>query len=161
MPDFLPRSNPWRAILWGGLLGGLGDFLFAFIFYGWKIRVFQSVAAGLLGREVAFAGGAPTFALGVGLHFLIGIIWAALFHVLTRLLPALIRSTANTVLAGLLFGLVVFYGMNSVVLPLSALHTQAWPPAWAPWPITAHMLVVGLPIALVARRYSARPPAHE
>jgi hypothetical protein len=153
MPDPLSRSSAWRAILWGGLLGGLGDFLFAFIFYGWKISVFQTVAGGLIGRKAALAGGMPTFALGVALHFAIGIIWAALFWVLARAVPGLLRSTANAVFAGLLYGLVVFYGMNSVVLPLSALHTKAWPPAWAPWPIAAHMLVVGLPIALVARKY--------
>jgi len=155
MPDSPSRTNSRRAILWGGLLGGTGDFLFAFIFYGWKIRVFQTVAGGLIGREAAMAGGVPTFVLGVILHYVIALIWAALFWGLSRKLPALVQ---HAVPAGLAYGLVVFYGMNSVVLPLSALHTKAWPLAWAPWPIAAHMLAVGLPIALVARHYS-RPRA--
>lgn len=153
MPDSLPRTNPWRAILLGGLLGGSGDFFFAFIFYGWKIRVFQTVAGGVLGRDAAFSGGIATFLLGVLLHYLIGCIWAAIFWGLSRKLPVLVQ---HAIPAGLAYGLVIFYGMNSVVLPLSALHTKAWPPAWAPWPIAAHMLVVGLPMALVARKY-ARP----
>lgn len=148
-----PAPQYRKAILWGGLLGGLGDFLFAFFFYGWKIRVFQTVAGGVIGRDAALAGGVPTFLLGVGLHFAIGIIWAALFWALSRRVPALIR---HAIPAGLGYGLVVFYGMNSVVLPLSALHTKAWPPAWAPWPIAAHMLLVGLPIALVARCYATK-----
>jgi uncharacterized membrane protein YagU involved in acid resistance len=105
----------------------------------------------LIGRKAALAGGVPTYFLGVLLHFLIGIIWAAIFWGLSRKLPALVK---HAVPAGLAYGLVIFYGMNSVVLPLSALHTKAWPLAWAPWPIAAHMLVVGLPIALVARHYS-------
>jgi len=149
-------SSPARsAILLGGLLGGAGDFFFAFIFYGWKIRVFQSVAAGLIGREAAFGGDIPTFLLGVVLHFLIAFIWAALFWALSRKLPGLVR---HAIPAGLAYGLVIFYGMNSVVLPLSALHTKAWPPAWAPWPIAGHLFLVGLPIALAARKFS-RPAA--
>jgi len=146
-----PTPNDRKAILWGGLLGGAGDFFFAFFFYGWKIRVFQSVAAGLIGREAAFAGGVPTFLLGVFLHFVIGIIWAALFWALSRRAPGLIKYAIP---AGLGYGLIIFYGMNSVVLPLSALQTKAWPLAWAPWPIAGHMLLVGLPIALVARKFS-------
>src|SRR6188508_2463558 len=151
MSDSLRASNSRRAILWGGFLGGAGDFFFAFIFYGWKVSVFQTVAGGLIGRKVALAGGVPTYLLGVLLHFLIGIIWAAIFWGLSRKLPALVR---HAVPAGLAYGLIIFYGMNSIVLPLSALHTKAWPLAWAPWPIAAHMLVVGLPIALVARKYT-------
>ncbi len=150
-----PTPHPWKAILWGGLLGGAGDFFFAFFFYGWKIRVFQSVAAGLIGRDAAFAGGVPTFLLGVLLHYAIGIIWAALFWLVARPVPAQLN---RAVAAGLAWGSVVFYGMNCVVLPLSALHAKAWPPPWpwvAPWPLAGHMLLVGLPIALVARRYAA------
>ena len=148
-------SAPARsAILLGGLFGGAGDFFFAFIFYGWKIRVFQSVAAGLIGREAAFTGEVPTFVLGIILHFLIAFIWAALFWALSRKLPALVKYAIP---AGLAYGLVIFYGMNSVVLPLSALHTKAWPPVFQPWPIAGHMFLVGLPIALMARKFS--PPA--
>jgi hypothetical protein len=150
-------SSPARsAILWGGLLGGAGDFFFAFFFYGWKIRVFQSVAAGLIGRDTAFGGGVPTFLLGVVLHFVVAFIWAALFWALSRKLPALYL---HAIPAGLIYGLVIFYGMNSVVLPLSALHLKAWPPAWAPWPIAGHMFLVGLPIALVAQKFSRLGPA--
>lgn len=146
-----PSSPARSAILWGGLLGGAGDFFFAFFFYGWKIRVFQSVAAGLIGRDAAFGGGVPTFLLGIVLHFIVAFIWAALFWALSRKLPALVD---HAIPAGLIYGLVIFYGMNSVVLPLSALHLKAWPPAWAPWPIAGHMFLVGLPIALVAQKFS-------
>jgi hypothetical protein len=149
-------SSPARsAILWGGLLGGAGDFFFAFFFYGWKIRVFQSVAAGLIGRTAAYGGGVPTFLLGIALHFVVAFIWAALFWGLSRKLPKLVEYAIP---AGLIYGLVIFYGMNSVVLPLSALHLNAWPPPWAPWPIAGHMFLVGLPIALVAQKFSRPGP---
>lgn len=144
-------SRPARAILWGGFLGGTGDFVFAFIYYGFRLGVFQNVAAGLIGRDAARAGGVPTFLLGVALHYGIATIWAAFFWLASRSLPLLIR---RAVPAGLLFGLVIFYGMNCVVLPLSALHTRGWPPPFAAWPVAMHMLVVGLPIAFAARRFS-------
>jgi hypothetical protein len=48
--------------------------------------------------------------------------------------------------------LVVYFGMNHAVLPLSALHTPFWPPKLDAAAIAAHCLVFGLPIALAARR---------
>ena len=56
-------TNPLAAIGLGGLLAGLGDFLFALAYYGTGLRVFQNVTAGLVGREAAYAGGVPA------LHF--------------------------------------------------------------------------------------------
>ena len=144
-------GNAKSALLWGGLLAGSFDLTFAFIFYGLKIGVVQSIAGGLLGRSVAREGGIPTAILGVVLHYVIVTIWAGLFWISSRRLTLLIR---HAVPAGLTFGLVVFYGMNSIVLPLSALHTKGWPPSFAPWPIAVHMLLVGLPIALAARKFS-------
>jgi hypothetical protein len=150
MPAFATRPA-LKAIVLGGLLAGAGDYFFAFFFYGWKLSVFQTVAGGLIGREAARAGGVPMFLLGTLLHFLIAIGWAALFWAASRRFPALIRQAVP---AGLGYGLVVFYGMNCVVLPLSALHTKAWPPPFALGPVTAHVFLVGLPIAWLAKKYT-------
>jgi hypothetical protein len=138
-----------RAIVWGGLLAGTGDLVFALSHYGMKLKVFQTVAAGLIGREAAFAGGEATFALGVALHYGISLIWAALFCFVALRLPALLR---NATAAGLAYGFVVYFGMNNVVLPLSALHTPFWPPKLDAAAIAAHCFVFGFPIALAARR---------
>lgn len=143
------QNNTARTVITAGLLGALGDFVFALAYYGPHLAVFQNVAGGLIGVESARAGGVPTFVLGVLLHFVVGVIWAALFWVLTRIWPGLLR---RPVLAGLAFGVVVFYGMYEVVLPLSALHTRAWPPRWLPVDLVSHMLLVGLPIALTIDR---------
>ena len=138
-----------RAIVGGGLLAGTGDLVFALSYYGMKLQVFQGVAAGLIGREAALAGGPATFALGVVLHYGIALIWAALFCVAALRLPALLR---NATAAGLAYGFVVYFGMNNVVLPLSALHTPFWPPRLDAAAIAAHCFVFGFLIALVARR---------
>lgn len=151
-----PPPSALKAILWGGLLAGAGDYFFALFFYGWKLGVFQNVAGGVIGREAARAGGVTTFALGTLLHFIIAIIWAAMFWGASRRLPVLVKQAIP---AGLLYGLVVFYGMNCVVLPLSALHVPLRLPALVSWPAAAHMLLVGLPIALAARKFTRRAAA--
>ncbi|MDR7296988.1 hypothetical protein J2X16_002335 [Pelomonas aquatica] len=138
-----------RAIVWGGLVAGTGDLVFALSHYGMKLKVFQTVAAGLIGRDAAFSGGEATFALGVALHYGISLIWAALFCVAALRLPALLR---NATAAGLAYGFVVYFGMNHVVLPLSALHTPFWPPKLDAAAIAAHCFLFGFPIALAARR---------
>jgi hypothetical protein len=138
-----------RATVWGGLVAGTGDLVFALSHYGMKLKVFQTVAAGLIGRDAAFSGGEATFALGVALHYGISFIWAALFCIAALRLPALLR---NATAAGLAYGLVVYFGMNHVVLPLSALHAPFWPPQLDVAAIAAHCFVFGLPIALAARR---------
>ncbi len=147
-----PANRPAvKAILWGGLLAGAGDYSFAFIYYGWRLGVFQNVAGGLIGREAARAGGVPTCLLGTALHFLIALGWAAVFWGLGRRWPVLLR---HPVPAGLAYGLVIYLGMNCVVLPLSALAVPLrLPPLWS-WPAAAHLVLVGLPIALAARKFS-------
>jgi hypothetical protein len=112
-----------------GLLGAFGDFTFALAYYGRKLSVFQNVAAGIIGIEAAHAGGVTSYVLGVMIHFAIGGVWATLYWTLTRYWPVLLR---RPVLGGLAYGVVVFYGMYQIVLPLSALHTPAWPPRWMP-----------------------------
>lgn len=146
-----PTHPALKAVLWGGLAAGAGDYVFALCFYGWKPGVFQNVAAGLIGLKAARAGGIPTFLLGTMLHFLIALGWAAVFWGLSRRLPLLVKYALP---AGLLYGLIIYLGMNCVVLPLSALHVPLKLPALVAWPCAAHLLLVGLPIALFARKFS-------
>ena len=149
------RSRAGRAIVWGGLLAGLGDITFAFVVSGLRgvgpVRVLQSVASGLLG-EAAKEGGLATAALGAALHFLIAFVWAAVYWLASRGLPALVRHAA---VCGLLYGAAVYAFMYLVVLPLSAAYFK---PSYAPSAVllnaAGHMLLVGLPIALAVRRHS-------
>lgn len=149
-----PTTPALKAILWGGLLAGAADYFFALSYYGWKLGVFQNVAGGLIGIKAARAGGVPTFALGTVLHFLIALGWAAIFWGLGRRLPPLVKYAVP---AGLLYGLVIYYVMNCVVLPLSALQVPLRLPAFAPWVMAAHMFLVGLPIAWFARKWARTP----
>jgi hypothetical protein len=149
------RSMPARAIVWGGLLAGLGDITFAFVV--WRaigpVRVLQSVASGLLGAA-AREGGLATAALGAVLHFTIAFTWAAVFWLASRRLRALVR---HPVVCGLLYGAVVYASMYFVVLPLSAIHAAFPHDASAILlSLAGHMLLIGLPIALAASKFTDR-----
>src|SRR5215217_2817758 len=92
LPVDKPRAA--RAIVWGGLLAGLGDITFAFVVNGLRgvgpVRVLQSVASGLLGAA-AKEGGLATAALGAVLHFLIAAAAAAVYWLASRRLEVLVR----------------------------------------------------------------------
>ena len=153
LPADRPRAG--RAILWGGLLAGVGDIMFAFV-VSWlrgvgPVRVLQSVASGLLGRAAA-EGGLATAALGALLHFLIAFVWAAVYWLASRRLEVLAR---RPVVCGLLYGVVVYFFMYFVVLPLSAIYFPLTRTASSILLNAAgHMLLVGLPIALAASKFS-------
>jgi uncharacterized membrane protein YagU involved in acid resistance len=150
------KSRAWRAILLGGLIAGTIDISYACIFSYLRrgtspVRILQSVASGALGRS-AFEGGARTAALGLVFHFLIATIAAAIYYLASRPLRFLVNYA---VICGPLYGVCIYLVMNFVVLPLSAIGSR---PA-LPLPVLIsglliHMFGIGLPIALLVRRYS-------
>lgn len=154
-----PRARAIDTIPLGGLLIGLFDLIFAFTFYGLilgtpLLRIFQTVAAGVLGRPTSYAGGVRTFLLGILLHFVVATCIAAVYYLATLVLPALLR---HPVVSGLIYGMVAYFGMKYIVIPLSALAGRGTLPR-LPILLTeliGHALLVGLPVALVAYR-SAR-----
>jgi uncharacterized membrane protein YagU involved in acid resistance len=151
----LKRSRAYRSILWGGLIAGSLDLTAAFVTNGrrglYPLRILQSIASGLLGAD-AFKGGFAIAALGVVLHFLIAFGAAAVYYALSRKFKFPVH---HAVLCGLLYGIVVYWFMNLVVLPLSAIPFKvSFRPALLITGLIVHMLCVGLPIALTVRRYS-------
>ncbi len=150
------RARAFDTILYGGLAVGILDLLFAFTFYalilGAKpLRIFQSVAAGLLGRETAYAGGIKTFLLGILLHFAVASGIAAVYYLASRVLPVLLR---HPVISGLVYGPIAYLGMNYIVVPLSAIRRFPGPKKLSIFltEIIGHALLVGLPVALLASR---------
>jgi hypothetical protein len=149
-------TRAFRTILGGGLIAGTLDISYACIFSYIRrgtspVRVLQSVASGALGRS-AFEGGAKTAALGLVFHFLIATIAAAVYYLASRPLRFLVNQA---IICGPLYGVGVYLFMNFVVLPLSAIGSR--PPLPLPVLIGGlliHMFGIGLPIALVVRRYS-------
>ena len=153
---FANRPRAIDTIPLGGLFIGLFDLIFAFTFYGFILRVpflriFQSVAAGVLGRPRAYAGGVRTFFVGIILHFVVATCIATVYYLATLVLPVLIR---HPVVSGLIYGVVAYFGMKFIILPISAIGQRGPIPRW-PILITeiiGHAFLVGLPVALVARK---------
>lgn len=149
-----PRWTPARAILAGGLAAGVLDIAYAFVFWGLRgvapVRILQSVASGLLGAS-AYQGGAGAAVLGAGLHLLNAFLIAAVYVLASRRLPDLAHRPA---LWGPLYGIGAYLVMNYVVIPLSAFPRRGGSPAPVVWitGVLVHMLLIGLPIALAARR---------
>ena len=148
------EPRPLAAILVGGLLAGIGDITQAFVFFGvmgaTPYRILQGVAAGIFGARASQMGW-KSAALGLVLHFTIATTAAAVYWFASRKLRLLIE---RPLVCGLLFGEMVFLFMYFVVLPLSARGPAHF--GWATYvtgPI-GHPLLVGLPIAFTARRYS-------
>ena len=141
------------AALAGGVLAGVLDIVYAFIWLGANGRtpqwVLQSVASGWLGRA-AFSGGLGAAALGLASHLGISVAAAAIYG-------AAVRGSAwvrvHWIAGGIAFGVLVYLFMNFVVIPLSA---APFGPSWAPRAFIqgfiSHAVVVGLPIAWVWRR---------
>jgi len=154
------RLRPIAFVLAGGLVAGTLDIVYAYAFWAAKAgvparRIFQSVAAGLLG-QASFEGGAATAALGLALHFLIATSMSAAYYLVARRRPLLRR---RPVLCGAGYGLLLYGIMNYVVVPLSAAGPGSKDPLWIALSIAVHVLLIGIPIALFTRRALSSPPA--
>ena len=150
------KSQLLQSVLWGGLSAGVLDITAACLQAAVRNgsgpqRVFQSVAGGWLGTAT-FQGGWKTAALGLALHFLIATVWAAVYSLISLKWPVLHQQA---LLSGLLYGSLVYLFMYGIVLPLSAYHTKFFNQRvtllLSNWLI--HLLCVGVPIALAARRF--------
>lgn len=155
--SLLPRSSKaYRAIGWAGLLAGSLDITAAFVEAGLEGRspvlLLQGIAGGLLGMS-SFQGGLTTAALGLFFHFLIATTASAVFYVASRKLKFLVK---HPVPSGLLYGVAVYIFMNVIVLPLSAYHAKFTlsPMAHLIRDVAILMLMVGLPISLIVRKYA-------
>ena len=154
------RRRAFYTIAYGGLAVGILDLLFAFTFYGLilgikPLRIFQSVAAGVLGRPTAVEGGVPTFLLGIFLHFVVATCIATVYYLASLGLPILIR---HPFISGLSYGVIAYFGMKYIVLPLSAIGQGGTLPRLPIFltEVIGHAFLVGLPLALLARRFSQK-----
>jgi hypothetical protein len=144
-------------ILGAGLAAGILDIVNAIVF--WRLyagtgatTILQSVAAGLLGKA-AFGGGAGTAALGLLLHLFTMCAMAAVYWFACRRWRWML---AKPVHAGVAYGLLTWVAMNCIVVPLSRASSPPFIASWFVDGLLAHLLLVGLLFAFVARRSALR-----
>lgn len=111
-------------------------------------RILRAIASGLLGGSAVHAG--PwVLALGLVLQWAMSIAIAAVFLAVAAKAPILLR---RWILAGIAYGVVVFFVMNYAVVPLSAAVFKVH---FSPLSFAENllaMLIFGLIVAYVAQR---------
>jgi hypothetical protein len=127
-----------------GLVAGTTNLIAAgMIFGGTLTHGLQLIASGLLGGR-AFAGGTATAVLGVGLHYAISIVAAAIYG------EAAARNNLlrqRWLVGGIVFGVIAYAVMNLVVVPLSYAANPDFSLAVVVKELLAHTIVFGIPIA--------------
>jgi len=145
-----------QAVLLGGFAAGAADIISAIGGKGGKaLLVLQYIGSGLIGMS-AVDGGWLTGAAGLGVHFGLTTIMAALFVLAARRWAVLWR---NPWLAGFVYGALLYGAMFYVIVPyLSA--APRWKTPQGFWPnlsgAMGHGFFVGLPIACIARHFLGR-----
>lgn len=158
----MQQASALWAIVVGGTIAAVLDILYAITYWSFNglsaERVLQSIASGLYGKQ-AYAGGLSLAMLGLALHFLMSFAYATAFLLASQRLPLLRRRPA---LAGIVFGIGVFFFMRHVVLPLSAFpHPIVFRPVGSALDLMSHMFLFGLPIALACARAGQQTAATE
>ena len=146
-------TRAWRFVLTGGVVAGTFDIVYACVFWAIKRgvsphRILQRVASGWLG-DASMTGGWPTAVLGFVTHYFIALAMAATYYVFARRRQALWE---RPVPCGMAYGLLLYGIMNYIVVPLSRAGASNKDPLWVGMSIAVHMLLIGLPIAIYARR---------
>lgn len=145
----------FQPIFWGGLIAGTLDICAAFL-TAWlragvsPIGLLQYVASGALG-PAAFRGGIKTALIGLALHYLIATIWTTVFYLASRKWLFLIERPIQF---GLIYGIAVYLIMTFVVVPLSRVTPRPATITGRTIGILTIMFCIGLPIALIVRRFS-------
>jgi len=152
------RSIP-RAIALGILICGTLDIADALLFFGLRshvppARILHNIASGLLGKP-AFTGGAPTALLGLAIHYFIAAFWVVLFILAAQRIHWLFRQP---ILAGALYGLIVYAIMNFLVVPSSRIGHRPSPTGIVLVnAVLALVFFIGIAVALVNKRYAPLP----
>ena len=149
----MKKSEALRAILAAGLAVGVLDISSAFVIW-WQRGVgarrgLQGIAAGLLGTH-SYDGGLGTASLGLALHFFVAFVVVSVFYLASRKIEFL---TIHPVVSGVLYGIGVYIVMYWFVLPM-AFPTFRHRMGNELLAVAIHISLIGLPCALIVRRYS-------
>jgi hypothetical protein len=145
-----------RTIVLATLVAGALDILFAIcltLYFGREpMAMLRYVASGPF--PAATDWGAPGSMLGLATHFTLMAIMVTAFVLVAQQRPALLEKPIQW---GLVYGLITYVAMNLVVVPL---RFGNWPPTprSVATQLFAHIVLVGIPTALIAARY-LRPRA--
>jgi hypothetical protein len=146
-------SSAFRTIALAGLIVGILDITSAFVIAAIRgtgsMRMLQGITSGLIGAR-SFQGGLATAACGLAIHFLIAFTVVTIFYLASRRITFL---TQHAIISGILYGVAVYLFMYWIVIRLvfPNAHPSLSRDVTA---ILVHISLIGLPTALIVRRYS-------
>jgi hypothetical protein len=149
------RHSIWKPIIVATLVCGTLDILLAVILTLMRGRepaaMLRGVASGPFPQATDW--GAAGSVLGLAVHYTLMAIMVSVFLLVARNRSYLLDTPLR---AGIAYGVITYVVMNLIVVPLR------FPAAWPPKPLGiatqlfAHIILVGLPTAYIARRYLRR-----
>jgi hypothetical protein len=127
-----------KRLLTGALIVGIIDLADAFLFFYFRsgtrpVRILQSIAAGVQGRQ-ALNGGTASAALGLLLHFTVALCIVIACALVVKALPGLKQHVLRS---GIAFGVAAYFVMQYAVIPLSATSRGAFV-----WPVVLNGLLI-------------------
>jgi hypothetical protein len=149
----MKTSQAFRAIILAWLVVGVLDITSAFVIAAIRgtgsMRMLQGITSGLIGAR-SFQGGLATAACGLAIHFLIAFTVVTIFYLASRRITFL---TQHAIISGILYGVAVYLFMYWIVIRLvfPNAHPSLSRDVTA---VLVHISLIGLPTALIVRRYS-------
>jgi hypothetical protein len=149
----MKNFGAFRAILSAGLVVGVLDISSACLIW-WQRgaglqRGLQGIAAGLLGAN-SYDGELVTAGVGLALHFFVAFVVVSIFYLASRKIEFL---TVHPIVSGVLYGIGAYMVMYWFVLPTAFPTFRHW--LWNELlAVAIHISLIGLPCALIVRRYS-------
>jgi hypothetical protein len=145
------RKNLVKPVLIAGLTAGTLDAIGAIVVYQANpFLMFQFIASGAIGHEQAFQGGWTTALLGLCFHYFIACCWTTLFFLA---FPRIEKFKINKLILGIIYGAIVWTGMNLVILPLSQIPQRHLAFMQILIGMSILIVMIGIPVSLFAHRF--------
>ncbi len=149
---------PVNQIVKAWLLVGTLDILAAFIMVVVKtgknpLIVLTFIASALFGQE-AYSGGTVMQVIGLVCHYFIALSFTVFFFLIYPKVKAL---QYNVIITGIAYGLFVWCVMNLIVVPSTQIPNRPFDLAGAMINMAILIVCIGLPLAVMARRYHLEP----
>lgn len=148
------RGNAFSAILLSAIVAAVLDLTAACVTSYLKsglspFKVLQYIASAVYGTA-SFSGGWGSAMVGLLMHFSIAFSVALIYFFLY---PTIGLLQKRPILSGAILGLAVWLFLNLIALPLSKIHQPPFATSAVLLGIVLHILLVGLPIALIIKKH--------
>lgn len=147
----MQKSNLPLNILRAGLIAGTMDILSAIIILagGNAVGTLKFIASGAFG-PAALTGGNGMAAWGLLFHYLIALSWTTAYFLLYPKLPFM---RWNKWLNAVIYGAIIWSGMNLLILPMTQIARRGFTLPGVLKNMVILMVCIGLPVALLADRF--------